>query len=60
MQTLTAECVLDAKAVLGEGPVWREETQDLVWVDIESARVCCFNPATGENETWDVGEKPGF
>ena len=60
MQTLTAECVLDAKAVLGEGPVWREETQDLVWVDIESARVCCFNPATGENETWEVGEKPGL
>ena len=60
MQTLTADCVLDAKAVLGEGPVWRAETQDLVWVDIESARVCCFNPATGENQTWDVGEKPGL
>lgn len=52
--------MLDAKAVLGEGPVWRAETQDLVWVDIESARVCCFNPATGENQTWDVGEKPGL
>ena len=60
MQTLTAECVLDAKAVLGEGPVWREETQDLVWVDIETACVCCFNPATGENQSWDVGEKPGL
>lgn len=60
MQTLTAECVLDTKAILGEGPVWRAETQDLVWVDIESARVCCFNPATGENQTWDVGEKPGL
>ena len=60
MQTLTADCVLDAKAVLGEGPVWRAETQDLVWVDIESTRVCCFNPATGENQTWDVGEKPGL
>jgi len=40
--------------------VWRAETQDLVWVDIESARVCCFYPATGENKTWDVGEKPGL
>ena len=40
--------------------MWRAETQDLVWVDIESARVCCFNPATGENQTWDVGEKPGL
>ena len=60
MQTLTADCVLDAKAVLGEGPVWRAETQALVWVDIESASVCCFYPATGENQTWDVGEKPGL
>ena len=40
--------------------MWRAETQDLVWVDIESARVCCFYPATGENKTWDVGEKPGL
>ena len=60
MQTLTAECVLDTKAILGEGPVWRAETQDLVWVDIESARVCCFNPTSGENQTWDIGEKPGL
>jgi len=60
VQTLTADCVLDAKAVLGEGPVWRAETQALVWVDIESASVCCFYPATGENQTWDVGEKPGL
>ena len=28
VQTLTAECVLEAKAILGEGPVWRAETQD--------------------------------
>ena len=60
MQTLTTECVLYEKAILGEGPVWREETQDLIWVDIESARVCIFNPTSGENQTWDVGEKPGF
>ena len=60
MLTLTAECVLDTKAILGEGPVWRAETQDLVWVDIESARVCCFNPTSGENQTWDIGEKPGL
>ena len=60
MLTLTAECVLDTKAILGEGPVWRAETQDLVWVDIESARVCCFNPTSGENQTWDSGEKPGW
>ncbi|MGB1745184.1 MAG: SMP-30/gluconolactonase/LRE family protein, partial [Limisphaerales bacterium] len=60
VQTLKAECVLDAKAILGEGPVWRAETQDLVWVDIESAKVNCFSPVSGENKTWDVEEKVGL
>lgn len=60
MQTLTAECVLDAKAILGEGPVWRADANDLIWVDIERAKVCCFNPSTGQNKSWDVGEKVGL
>ena len=60
MQTLTAECVLDAKAILGEGPVWRAETNDLVWVDIESGEVSCFDPFLGHNKSWKVGEKVGL
>ena len=60
MQTLTAECVLDAKAILGEGPVWRAETNDLVWVDIERGEVSCFNPSLGHNKSWKVGEKVGL
>ncbi len=60
VQTLTAECVLDAKAILGEGPVWRADANDLIWVDIERAKVCCFNPSTGQNKSWDVGEKVGL
>ena len=60
MQTLTSECVLDAKAILGEGPVWRSETNDLVWVDIESSKVCCFSPSKGQNRSWNVGEKVGL
>ncbi len=60
VQTLTAECVLDAKAILGEGPVWRAETNDLVWVDIESEKVCCFNPSIDQNKSWHVGEKVGL
>ena len=60
MQTLTSECVLDAKAILGEGPVWRSETNDLVWVDIESSKVCCFSPSKGQNRSWNVGGKVGL
>ena len=60
MQTLTSECVLDAKAILGEGPVWRSATNDLVWVDIESSKVCCFSPSKGRNNSWNVGGKVGL
>ena len=60
VQTLTSECVLDAKAILGEGPVWRSETNDLVWVDIESSKVFCFSPSKGQNRSWNVGEKVGL
>jgi len=52
--------VLDSKAILGEGPVWHAENQDLVWVDIERAKVNCFSPSSGENKTWDVEEKVGL
>ena len=60
VQTLKAECLLDSKAILGEGPVWRAETNDLIWVDIESAKVFCFSPSLGENRSWHVGEKVGL
>lgn len=34
-----AELLLDAKATLGEGPVWDEKTQTLYWVDILQKRI---------------------
>ena len=42
-------CVLDAAAVLGEGPHWWVEEQQLLWVDITSAQVGLFDPVTGCN-----------
>jgi sugar lactone lactonase YvrE len=34
-----AELLLDAKAILGEGPAWDEKTRTLYWVDILAKRV---------------------
>ncbi|HAB18910.1 MAG TPA: regucalcin, partial [Verrucomicrobiales bacterium] len=34
---MIAECVLKARAVLGEGPVWHEGR--LLWVDIERGEI---------------------
>lgn len=55
----TASCVLDAKATLGEGPSWLPERRVLLWVDIESALVCLFDPATGGNRVWKLPSHVG-
>jgi L-arabinonolactonase len=48
----TVDCVLDAKATLGEGIVWDRATSRLWWVDIAAPALHRFDPATGRNETW--------
>jgi sugar lactone lactonase YvrE len=44
-------CVLDAKASLGECPVWSVAEQVLYWVDINAPSLNRFDPATGSNTT---------
>lgn len=52
IQEWTADCVLDGKATLAEGPCWLEAEQALLWVDIEGSRIGLFEPATGDNREW--------
>jgi sugar lactone lactonase YvrE len=53
------ELVLDAKAELGEGPVWDAAAARLLWVDILQGRVHRFDPASGRDEIRDVGRPVG-
>jgi len=53
------ECVLDARALLGESPVWDEIEQCLYWVDIDGCRLHRFDPASGEDRAWEIGEEIG-
>ena len=48
------ECVLDAKASLGECPVWSVADQALYWVDINAPALNRFDPATGVNTAWPM------
>ena len=41
----------------GEGPVWWRGV--LYYVDIESHQVRCFDPASDEEKSWDVGQRVG-
>ncbi len=53
------ECVADTKSTLGEGAVWDGQQNVLWWVDIKQHLLQCFDPETGTNDSWDVGEPIG-
>ncbi|MEH1942895.1 MAG: SMP-30/gluconolactonase/LRE family protein [Nostoc sp.] len=51
--------VLFARARLGEGPIWDSTQNVIYWVDIYNHRVHQFNPATGKDLFFDVGDVVG-
>lgn len=51
--------VLNARARLGEGPIWDAKEQLLYWVDIYNYRVHQFHPASGKDVFFDVGDVVG-
>ncbi|OLF13420.1 SMP-30/gluconolactonase/LRE family protein [Actinophytocola xanthii] len=56
---MNVEVVLEAHATLGEGPVWDPRENVLRWVDIEPGEVHRFDPASGEDTAFAVGEPVG-
>lgn len=48
--------VFTARSRLGECPVWDAKHQQLFWVDIYNHRVHQFDPATGQDRYFDVGD----
>lgn len=52
-------CVLDAKAELGEGPLWDEAAQLLYWVNIKQREIHRFDPKSGRDEMWPAPETVG-
>jgi sugar lactone lactonase YvrE len=59
IQELEVEMVLPARAAVGEGPVWDERTNTLVWVDIMNNSVHVFDPVSGADRAVDVGQPVG-
>lgn len=62
--------LLDAKADLGEGPLWSERDQSIYWTDIKVRRLSRYRLADGAAQSWDMPatigwaverrERPGF
>ena len=59
MKRWQAELVLDARANLGEGPLWDNRTEELLWVDIMVGIVHRFDPASSVDRAFDVGQPVG-
>jgi len=56
---MDVELVLDAKADLGEGPVWDAAARLLIWVDITAGVVHRFDPETRRDEPFEIGQPVG-
>ena len=53
------ECVLDARASLGECPVWSTDEQALYWVDINGPSLNRFDPKSRVNLAWPMPSSIG-
>ena len=53
------ECVLDARAELGECPVWSAHEEALYWVDIRAPALHRLHPDSGVTRTWALPSRIG-
>jgi sugar lactone lactonase YvrE len=59
VNTDSVELVIDARATLGEGPVWDSNNQVLYWVDIVGEKVHRFDPRSALDNEVEVGQPVG-
>lgn len=55
-----AECIWPVGAILGEGPLWREQERSLYFVDIKGKRVHRWQQMDGARKSWGLSEMVGW
>lgn len=53
---MTVDLALDCRCQIGEGPIWDDRTQRLLFVDIEGHEIHVFDPVVGRDEIIPAGE----
>lgn len=53
------ECILEARAGIGECPLWSLRENRLWWLDITACRLHRFDPYSGHDEVFELPEEPG-
>ena len=59
MSDVNVECVVPARALLGECPLWSHQEGVLYWIDIDGEEVHRFDPSSGEDLHRDLPGRPG-
>lgn len=59
MTVINLRCVLDARALLGESPLWDDNGQLLYWADIKRRQVHAFDPGSGDDRAWQLDQDVG-
>lgn len=53
------ECVVPARALVGEGPVWDDRARAVWWTDIKAPKLHRYDPATGVDRSWEMPSRLG-
>jgi|SRR5579859_1386409 len=53
------DCVVPARALVGEGPVWDDRAQVVWWVDIKAPALHRYDPASGTDRSWPMPSRLG-
>jgi sugar lactone lactonase YvrE len=59
LSSVSVEVVVDARATIGEGPVWDARENVVWWVDITRNLVHRYDPGSGHDSTIDIGQAVG-
>uniref|UniRef100_A0A8D2ZCI5 Regucalcin n=1 Tax=Scophthalmus maximus TaxID=52904 RepID=A0A8D2ZCI5_SCOMX len=60
MSSVQVECVVKASALIGEGPVWEESEQTLLFVDIAGQKIHRWSPTTNQIQSMETGDTVSF
>ncbi|XP_032364820.1 regucalcin [Etheostoma spectabile] len=60
MSSVKVDCVVKAGALIGEGPVWEESEQTLLFVDIAGRKIHRWSPTTNQMHSVETEDSVGF
>ncbi|XP_029923843.1 regucalcin [Myripristis murdjan] len=60
MSSVKVECVVKESCLIGEGPVWEESEQTLLFVDIAGQKIHRWSPTTNHIQSMETGAMVGF